>query len=72
MAEQPRSASGGPAPAAAVFTAGATAGAGATAPAPGDGAPSAHLDPFCAAALPPRELWPRMAYDALPELAYPA
>ncbi|MBV8203245.1 MAG: AMP-binding protein [Acidobacteria bacterium] len=74
MAEQPRSASRGPAPAAAVFTAGAAAGAGAGAgaPAPGDGAPSAHLDPFCAAALPPRELWPRMAYDALPELAYPA
>jgi 2-aminobenzoate-CoA ligase len=40
--------------------------------APGDGEPSAHRDPFCRAALPPRELWPEMRYDALPELAYPA
>jgi 2-aminobenzoate-CoA ligase len=40
--------------------------------APGDGEPSAHRDPFCHAALPPRELWPEMRYDALPELAYPA
>jgi 2-aminobenzoate-CoA ligase len=58
MAEQPASAlPRGPAPAAA---------------APGDGAPSAHLDSFCHAALPPRELWPEMRYDTLPELAYPA
>src|ERR1700724_2276614 len=40
--------------------------------APGDGEPTAHRDPFCRAALPPRELWPEMRYDALPELAYPA
>ncbi|HEV3077341.1 MAG TPA: AMP-binding protein [Thermoanaerobaculia bacterium] len=40
--------------------------------APGDGEPSAHGDSFCRAALPPRELWPEMRYDALPELAYPA
>src|SRR5579864_674147 len=40
--------------------------------APGDGEPSAHRDRFCRAALPPRELWPEMRYDALPELAYPA
>ncbi|HEY6320571.1 MAG TPA: AMP-binding protein, partial [Thermoanaerobaculia bacterium] len=40
--------------------------------APGDGEPSAHRDPFCRAALPPRELWPEMRYDAVPELAYPA
>jgi 2-aminobenzoate-CoA ligase len=39
--------------------------------APGDGEPSAHRDPFCGTALPPRELWPEMRYDALPELAYP-
>jgi 2-aminobenzoate-CoA ligase len=39
--------------------------------APGDGEPSAHRDPFCGAALPPRALWPRMGYAALPELAYP-
>jgi 2-aminobenzoate-CoA ligase len=32
--------------------------------------PSAHVDPFCRAALPPRDLWPRMSYDR-PELAYP-
>lgn len=57
MAEQPVSAPHLPAPVAA---------------APGDGEPSAHRDPFCRAALPPRELWPEMRYDALPELAYPA
>jgi 2-aminobenzoate-CoA ligase len=32
-------------------------------------APSAHLDPFCREALPPRELWPEMSYATLPELA---
>ncbi|HVR09773.1 MAG TPA: AMP-binding protein [Thermoanaerobaculia bacterium] len=58
MAELPASAARGPSPAAAA--------------APGDGEPSAHLDGFCREALPPRELWPEMAYDALPELAYPA
>jgi 2-aminobenzoate-CoA ligase len=58
MAEPPAKLSPGPAPAAVA--------------APGDGAPSAHRDLFCREALPPRELWPRMAYDALPELAYPA
>jgi 2-aminobenzoate-CoA ligase len=44
----------------------------ATDAAPGERVPSAHRDPFCREALPPRELWPAMAYDALPELAYPA
>ena len=30
------------------------------------------VDPFCRDALPPRELWPEMRYDTLPELAaYP-
>ncbi len=57
MAEQPVSASHVPASAAA---------------APGDGEPSAHRDSFCRDALPPRELWPEMRYDTLPELAYPA
>ena len=33
--------------------------------------PSAHVDTFCRDSLPPRELWPEMRYDALPELAYP-
>jgi len=34
---------------------------------------SAHRDTFCRSALPPRELWPQMRYDTLPELAaYPA
>jgi 2-aminobenzoate-CoA ligase len=33
--------------------------------------PSAHVDPFCRDALPPRELWPEMRYDRIPELAYP-
>jgi 2-aminobenzoate-CoA ligase len=48
-----------------------SAGAG-PALAPGEGQPTAHRDPFCRAALPPRELWPEMRYDTLPELAYPA
>ena len=39
--------------------------------APGDGEASAHRDPFCRGALPPRELWPQMRYDTLPDLAYP-
>ncbi len=34
--------------------------------------PSGHADPFCREALPPRELWPGMRYDRIPELAYPA
>src|SRR5258708_39658049 len=34
-----------------------------------ESAPSAHLDPFCREALPPRELWPEMSYATLPELA---
>ncbi len=38
---------------------------------PAPSAPSAHTDRFCAEALPPRELWPEMRYDTLPELAYP-
>ncbi len=37
------------------------------------GVPSAHVDPFAARNLPPRELWPVMDYATLPELAaYPA
>ena len=36
------------------------------------GGPSAHVDRFAAAGLPPRELWPVMDYDSLPILrAYP-
>lgn len=34
-------------------------------------AESAHVDTFCRDALPPREMWPQMRYDTLPELAYP-
>jgi 2-aminobenzoate-CoA ligase len=55
-----------------------TTAASAAAPAAGNAAPageqpSGHQDAFCRAALPPRELWPRMPYDTLPELAaYPA
>ena len=30
-----------------------------------------HLDTFARDALPPRELWPEMRYDRIPELAYP-
>jgi 2-aminobenzoate-CoA ligase len=33
---------------------------------------SAHVDHFCRDALPPRETWPEMRYDRIPELAYPA
>ena len=33
---------------------------------------SAHVDTFARDALPPRELWPEMRYDRIPELAYPA
>src|SRR5436305_10401999 len=33
--------------------------------------PTAHLDTFCRDSLPPRELWPRMIFDGVPELAYP-
>jgi len=33
--------------------------------------PTGHLDTFCRDALPPRELWPRMSYSGIPELAYP-
>jgi len=32
---------------------------------------SAHVDTFCREHLPPAELWPRMDYGSLPELAYP-
>ena len=32
---------------------------------------SAHVDHFCQDSLPPRELWPEMRYDRIPELAYP-
>ena len=36
------------------------------------GAPSAHIDHFARAHLPPQELWPVFDYDSLPELrAYP-
>jgi 2-aminobenzoate-CoA ligase len=43
-----------------------------TGPAPAYGVePSGHVDTFCRDALPPRELWPEMRYDRLPELAYP-
>jgi 2-aminobenzoate-CoA ligase len=34
-------------------------------------APSAHLDTFCRGSLPPPELWPRMIFSGVPELAYP-
>ncbi|MFN2563409.1 MAG: AMP-binding protein [Gemmatimonadaceae bacterium] len=34
--------------------------------------PSGHVDTFCRDSLPPRELWPEMRYDRIPELAYPA
>ncbi|MEA2603689.1 MAG: 2-aminobenzoate-CoA ligase [Acidobacteriota bacterium] len=33
--------------------------------------PTAHLDTFCRDSLPPLELWPRMSYSGVPELAYP-
>jgi 2-aminobenzoate-CoA ligase len=33
---------------------------------------SAYVDTFCRDALPPRDLWPEMRYDRIPELAYPA
>jgi 2-aminobenzoate-CoA ligase len=33
--------------------------------------PSAHLDTFCRDSLPPPELWPRMIFSGVPELAYP-
>jgi 2-aminobenzoate-CoA ligase len=32
--------------------------------------PTGHLDTFCRDSLPPRELWPDLLFDALPELAY--
>ena len=34
--------------------------------------PTGHVDHFCRESLPPRELWPSMPYDGIPELAYPA
>jgi 2-aminobenzoate-CoA ligase len=34
--------------------------------------PTGHVDSFCRESLPPRELWPAMRYDGVPELAYPA
>src|SRR5687768_2293021 len=30
-----------------------------------------HVDTFARDALPPRELWPEMRFDRIPELAYP-
>jgi 2-aminobenzoate-CoA ligase len=36
-----------------------------------DREPTGHLDTFCRDSLPPRELWPHLIYDSLPELAYP-
>jgi 2-aminobenzoate-CoA ligase len=33
--------------------------------------PSAHVDTFARDHLPPRETWPDLLWDALPELAYP-
>ncbi|HEX4935230.1 MAG TPA: AMP-binding protein [Gemmatimonadaceae bacterium] len=35
------------------------------------GVPTAHVDTFARDNLPPRELWPRMDYSGIPELAYP-
>jgi len=32
---------------------------------------SGHLDTFARDALPPKELWPEMRYDRIPELTYP-
>jgi 2-aminobenzoate-CoA ligase len=34
-------------------------------------AASGHVDTFCAARLPPRELWPDRDWSGVPELAYP-
>ncbi len=45
-------------------------GGGAASPSTAPQERSAHLDPFCREALPPRDLWPRMTYDR-PELVYP-
>src|SRR4051794_35759230 len=33
--------------------------------------PSAHVDSFARDHLPPREMWPEMLWEALPELRYP-
>ena len=33
---------------------------------------SAHVDSFCRDHLPPADLWPRMDFSTLPELAYPS
>jgi 2-aminobenzoate-CoA ligase len=32
---------------------------------------SAHIDTFCAENLPPREVWPQIIFDDVPELHYP-
>ena len=32
----------------------------------------AHRDTFCSDSLPPRDLWPEMRYDRIPELSYPS
>jgi 2-aminobenzoate-CoA ligase len=32
--------------------------------------PSGHVDSFCRDSLPPRELWPQLRFDGVPELAY--
>jgi 2-aminobenzoate-CoA ligase len=34
--------------------------------------PTGHVDTFCRDSLPPRELWPELRFDRIPELAYPA
>jgi 2-aminobenzoate-CoA ligase len=34
-------------------------------------APTGHVDTFCREALPPRDLWPLLLFDGVPELAYP-
>jgi 2-aminobenzoate-CoA ligase len=33
--------------------------------------PTGHVDTFCRDSLPPRELWPRLDFSGVPELAYP-
>ena len=37
----------------------------------GEPEPSGYLDTFCREHLPPRDQWPEMRYDRIPELAYP-
>ncbi len=33
---------------------------------------SGHVDTFCQKKLPPKELWPKLDYSGIPELAYPS